>query len=90
MYKRLASVLWLCAAPLFAQMQMQDMPMEKPSSPVPQLLQGVASRAPLKLQDFLAMADRNNPTLQQAAAYFVEWTVTGLVIGVIYRPPAPH
>jgi hypothetical protein len=29
-------------------------------------------------------------TLQQAAAYFVEWTVTGLVIGVIYRPPAPH
>jgi cobalt-zinc-cadmium efflux system outer membrane protein len=68
MYKRLASVLWLCAAPVFAQMQMQDMPMEKPSSPVPQLLQGVASRAPLKLQDFLALADRNNPTLQQAAA----------------------
>ena len=29
-------------------------------------------------------------TLQQAAAYFVEWTVTGLVIGLIYRPPAPH
>ena len=25
-------------------------------------------------------------TLQQAAAYFVEWTVTGLVIGLIYRP----
>ena len=74
MYKKLASVLWLCAAPLFAQaghsasMQMQDMPMEKPSSLVPQLLQGVASRAPLKLQDFLALADRNNPTLQQAAA----------------------
>ena len=35
---------------------------------MPELLQGVASRAPLKLQDFLAMADRNNPTLQQAAA----------------------
>src|SRR3984957_17742208 len=74
MYKKLASVLWLCAAPLFAQaghsasMQMQDMPMEKPSSLVPQLLQGVASRAPLKLQDFLALADKNNPTLQQAAA----------------------
>ena len=49
-------------------MQMQDMPMEKPSLPAPQLLQGVAARAPLKLQDFLAMADRNNPTLQQAAA----------------------
>jgi hypothetical protein len=26
----------------------------------------------------------------QAVAYFVEWTVTGLVIGLIYRPPAPH
>jgi hypothetical protein len=25
-------------------------------------------------------------TLQQAVAYFVEWTVVGLVIGVIYKP----
>ena len=25
-------------------------------------------------------------TLQSAAAYFVEWTVTGIVIGLIYRP----
>jgi hypothetical protein len=29
-------------------------------------------------------------TLQQAAAYFVEWTVTGLAIGLIYRPTVPH
>lgn len=29
-------------------------------------------------------------TLQQAAAYFVEWLVTGIVIGLIYRPVAPH
>jgi hypothetical protein len=29
-------------------------------------------------------------TLEQAAAYFVEWVVTGIVIGLIYRPPAPH
>jgi hypothetical protein len=29
-------------------------------------------------------------TLQQAAAYFVEWTVTGIVIGIIYRPVPPH
>jgi outer membrane protein, heavy metal efflux system len=78
MYKRFAPVLWLCAAPLFAQtgqqpaMQSMQMPpgmsMEKPSTPVPQLLQGVASRPPLKLEDFLALADKNNPTLQQAAA----------------------
>jgi len=25
-------------------------------------------------------------TIQQAIAYFVEWVVTGLVIGLIYRP----
>lgn len=29
-------------------------------------------------------------TLQQSAAYFVEWVVTGIAIGLIYRPPAPH
>ena len=61
MYKRFAAVLWLCAAPLFAQNG-------QPPVPVPQLLVGVASRPPRKLEDFLAMADKNNPTLQQAAA----------------------
>jgi hypothetical protein len=25
-------------------------------------------------------------TLQQAAAYFIEWTVVGILIGVIYKP----
>jgi hypothetical protein len=25
-------------------------------------------------------------TLQQSAGYFVEWLVTGIVIGPIYRP----
>ena len=29
-------------------------------------------------------------TLQQATVYFIEWTVTGVVIGLIYRPRAPH
>jgi outer membrane protein, heavy metal efflux system len=61
MYKRFASVLWLCAAPLMAQM-------ETAKPPAPELLQGIASRAPLKVEDFLTMADHNNPTLQQAAA----------------------
>ncbi len=59
MYKRFASVLWLCAAPILAQ---------NPPPAVPQPLQGVSTRAPLKLEDFLASADKNNPTLQQAAA----------------------
>jgi outer membrane protein, heavy metal efflux system len=39
-----------------------------PQSPAPELLQGVSARPPLKLENFLAMADGNNPTLQQAAA----------------------
>jgi hypothetical protein len=29
-------------------------------------------------------------TLQQAIAYFVEWTVCGIVIGLIYRPAVPR
>ena len=72
MHKRFGSILWLCAAPLFSQnapqpsMQMPGMATEKP--PTPQLLEGIASRAPLKLEAFLALADKNNPTLQQAAA----------------------
>ena len=75
MYKRLAPILWLCTVPLFAQnghqsfMQMPAMAAEKPTpAPAPRLLQGIASRTPLKLEDFLAMAERNNPTLKQAAA----------------------
>jgi cobalt-zinc-cadmium efflux system outer membrane protein len=75
--KRLAPLLWLVTAPLFAQSgqqpSMPGMAMDHSSPPQlsvpePQLLQGVATRAPLKLEAFLAMADRNNPTLQQAAA----------------------
>ena len=31
-----------------------------------------------------------NLALQQAVVYFIEWTVTGLVIGLIYRPVAPR
>jgi hypothetical protein len=29
-------------------------------------------------------------TFQQAVAYFLEWLVAGIVIGLIYRPPVPH
>jgi uncharacterized membrane protein len=29
-------------------------------------------------------------TMEQAVAYFVEWVVAGIVIGLIYRPPAVH
>src|ERR1700761_8396543 len=57
MYKKFAPVVFLCVMRLSAQ-----------EAPGPGLLPGVASRPPLKLQDFLGMADRNNPTLKQAAA----------------------
>src|ERR1700742_1043112 len=72
--KRFAPLLWLATASLFAQQpSMPGMQMDHASPPqspaaAPQLLQGVASRAPLKLEAFLAMADQNNPTLRQAAA----------------------
>jgi len=78
--KRHALLLWLVTVPLFAQNgqqpSMPGMAMDKmvhsspPQSavPSPQLLQGVAARPPLKLEALLAMADRNNPTLRQAAA----------------------
>src|ERR1700685_1124574 len=73
--KRLTSVLCLVSLPLFAQngqqpsMQMTPgMVMEKSPQPPAELLPGIAARTPLKLEYFLDSADRNNPTLQQAAA----------------------
>ena len=29
-------------------------------------------------------------TVQQSVAYFLEWLVTGIAIGLIYRMPMPH
>ena len=29
-------------------------------------------------------------TLEQGLAYFIEWTVVGVAIGLIYRPSTPH
>ena len=79
--KKLALLLCLVTLPLFAQSSQQPpmagmahmdkMDHSSPpqlSAPPPELLQGIAGRAPLKLEAFLAMADHNNPTLQQAAA----------------------
>ena len=75
--KRHALLLWFVTVPLFAQNgqqpSMAGMAMDHSSppqspAPAPQLLPGVAERAPLKLEAFLAMADQNNPTLRQAAA----------------------
>lgn len=27
-------------------------------------------------------------TIQQSVAYFIEWVVAGIAIGLLYRPPA--
>lgn len=29
-------------------------------------------------------------TVQQAIAYFMEWVIVGIIIGVVYRPTMPH
>jgi outer membrane protein, heavy metal efflux system len=59
--RRIAAMLWLVTLPLLAQNGQQ-------TGPAPELLPGVEARTPLKLQYFLELADRNNPTLRQAAA----------------------
>ena len=70
--KRCAWILWLGTGPLLAQTPMAPMDMPHaspaPSLPLPAQLPSMAGRAPLTLDDFLSMADRNNPTLLQAAA----------------------
>ncbi len=75
-HKKFVFLLCLAAAPLCAQMN-PNMPMQHTSpsqepmpeaAPAPDLLKDVATRPPLKLDYFLSLADRSNPTLQQAAA----------------------
>ncbi len=75
--KMLASLLCLLSGPLLAQMApmgnmgpmgtMTSLPQSSPA-PMTDLLAGVPSRAPRKLEFFLDLADRSNPTLLQAAA----------------------
>ncbi len=81
MNKNFVLLLCLAAAPLWAQMNHDAMPMEHtspsqaplpepalPEAPPPDLLKDVTGRPPLKLDYFLSLADSSNPTLQQAAA----------------------
>jgi outer membrane protein, heavy metal efflux system len=72
---KLAMALCVFTAPVFLQIagvqiagaQMSGMTMEH-AAPTSELLREADTRPPLKLEDFLTMADGNNPTLQQAAA----------------------
>jgi cobalt-zinc-cadmium efflux system outer membrane protein len=64
---KLAMAPCLFTASVFA--QMAGMMMEHASpTPAPELLREAETRPPLKLEDFLSIADANNPTLRQAAA----------------------
>jgi outer membrane protein, heavy metal efflux system len=63
MYKGLVLILWFCSLRSWA----EQVPAPKQSVANDPLAE-VTSRPPLKLEDFLAMADRNNPTLRQAQA----------------------
>jgi outer membrane protein, heavy metal efflux system len=63
----LAMAACLFTASVFAQMSGMTMEHAAPA-PAPELLREADTRPPLKLEDFLTMADANNPTLQQAAA----------------------
>ena len=49
---------------------------------------GVFSVCAFVLHNYVNLNIGLQITLQSAAAYLVEWTLTGVVIGVIYRPPA--
>lgn len=54
------------------------------------VLIGIFSVGSFVLHNYVNLNIGWNLTLQQAIAYFVEWVVTGIVIGLIYRPAIPH
>jgi hypothetical protein len=47
---------------------------------------GIFAVCAFVLHDYVNLNIGLTLTLQQAAAYFIEWTVVGLLIGVIYKP----
>lgn len=51
---------------------------------------GVYSVGSFVIHNFVNLNIGLKLTLQQAAAYFVEWVAVGIVIGLIYRPNAYH
>lgn len=51
---------------------------------------GVFSICAFVIHNYVNLNIGLNLTLQQSVAYFVEWLVTGIVIGLIYRPSAAH
>lgn len=54
--------------------------------PAPELLNDVAKRTPMALEDFLAMAQKNNPTLAQAQSYVRRSEQQGRQAGLYPNP----
>lgn len=55
----------------------------------PSVLIGVFAVCAFVVHNYVSLNIGLKLTLEQAAAYFVEWTVVGIVIGLIYTPVLP-
>ena len=51
---------------------------------------GVFSIGSFVLHNYVNLNIGLKLTIEQSIAYFVEWLVVGIVIGLIYRPVMPH
>lgn len=51
---------------------------------------GVFSVCSFAMHNYVNLNIGRKLTLQQSVGYFLVWTVTGIVIGLIYRPLANH
>ena len=56
------------------------------------MLVGIFAVCAFVLHNYVNLNIGMKLTLGQAVAYFIEWTIVGIVIGLIYKPsaPAPH
>jgi hypothetical protein len=51
---------------------------------------GIFSIGSFVVHNYMNLNIGGKLTLQQAIAYFIEWLIVGIVIGLIYRPLAPR
>jgi hypothetical protein len=53
-------------------------------------LVGIYSIGSFVVHNYVNLNIGGKLTLQQSVAYFIEWLIVGIVIGLIYRPVAPR
>jgi hypothetical protein len=51
---------------------------------------GVFAMCAFVIHNYVNLNIGSKLTLQQSIAYFLEWMIAGVVIGLIYRPPVPR